>query len=70
LAPHALDLLRMLVSHDRVVSRAELMTCLSTEPDHHALDVAISRLRRALGVPGLVTTVVKRGYRFLGVPES
>ena len=24
----------------------------------------MSRLRRALGVPGLITTVVKRGYRF------
>jgi len=33
------------------------------EPDDHALEVALSRLRRALGVPGPITTVVKRGYR-------
>ncbi|GAA3606725.1 uroporphyrinogen-III synthase [Microlunatus ginsengisoli] len=66
LAPHALDLLRMLVDNDRVVSRAELMGCLSDEPDDHALDVAMSRLRQSLGVPGLITTVVKRGYRFAG----
>jgi uroporphyrinogen-III synthase len=69
LAPHALDLLRTLVRHDRVICRAELMTCLSEEPEDHALDVAMSRLRRSLGVPGLITTVVKRGYRFRGVSE-
>jgi uroporphyrinogen-III synthase len=28
-----------------------------------ALEVAMSRLRSSLGVPGLITTVVKRGYR-------
>jgi uroporphyrinogen-III synthase len=70
LAPHALELLRMLASRDRVVSRAELLTCLTDEPDDHALDVAMSRLRRSLGVPGLITTVVKRGYRFAGVAET
>jgi uroporphyrinogen-III synthase len=68
LAPHALDLLRVLSSHDRVVTRPELMTCLSDDPDDHALDVAMSRLRRSLGVPGLITTVVKRGYRFAARP--
>ena len=26
----------------------------------------MSRLRHTLGVPGLITTVVKRGYRFNG----
>ena len=30
---------------------------------HHAVDVAISRLRQALPVPGLVATVIERGYR-------
>ncbi len=70
LAPHALELLRLLVSRDRVVPRSELMTCLSDEPDDHALDVAMSRLRHALGMPGLIATVVKRGYRFAGVPVS
>jgi uroporphyrinogen-III synthase len=69
LAPHAHDLLRMLVTNQRVVTRAELMSCLSEEPDDHTLDVAMSRLRQALGVPGVIATVVKRGYRFLGVAE-
>jgi uroporphyrinogen-III synthase len=31
--------------------------------DEHALEVALSRLRQTLGVPGLIATVVKRGYR-------
>jgi uroporphyrinogen-III synthase len=39
------------------------MRCLPEAPDDHALEVAMSRLRRSLGVPGLITTVVKRGYR-------
>jgi uroporphyrinogen-III synthase len=30
--------------------------------DVHAVETAVGRLRAALGVPGLVTTVVKRGY--------
>ncbi len=70
LAPHALELLRLLIGQDRVVPRAELMMCLSDAPDDHALDVAMSRLRRSLGVPGLIATVVKRGYRFAGLPVS
>jgi uroporphyrinogen-III synthase len=32
--------------------------------DEHALHMAISRLRRALDVPGPITTIMKRGYRF------
>jgi len=36
--------------------------------DDHALEVAISRLRRTLAVPGLITTVVRRGYRMDVVP--
>ncbi|WP_159605253.1 ferritin-like fold-containing protein [Agromyces humi] len=31
--------------------------------DEHALEVALSRLRQTIGVPGLIATVVKRGYR-------
>jgi uroporphyrinogen-III synthase len=34
--------------------------------DGHAVEVAIARLRTTLGDPGIVQTVVKRGYR-LGV---
>ena len=71
LAPHALELLRLLLTNDRVVSRGELMGCLSDRPedhapDDHALDVAMSRLRQSLGVSGLIVTVVRRGYRFAG----
>ena len=46
-----------------MVSRHELSDWLPDDLDDHALEVAMSRLRRALGVPGLITTVVKRGYR-------
>ena len=39
----------------------------TTAPPHvappHALEVALSRLRQTIGVPGLIATVVKRGYR-------
>jgi uroporphyrinogen-III synthase len=31
--------------------------------DGHAVDVAIARLRTALGDPSIVHTVIKRGYR-------
>jgi uroporphyrinogen-III synthase len=63
LGPHALALFRTLVASEAVVSRQQLIGCLSDGRDDHALEVALSRLRRSLGVPGLITTVVKRGYR-------
>jgi len=44
--------------------RQDLVACLPDDLDEHALHMAISRLRRALGVPGLITTFTKRGYRF------
>jgi uroporphyrinogen-III synthase len=31
--------------------------------DGHAVEVAIGRLRTALGDPRMISTVVKRGYR-------
>ncbi|GAA3716237.1 uroporphyrinogen-III synthase [Nonomuraea antimicrobica] len=50
-----------------VVSRADLRTVLpgsaSRESAEHAVEMAITRLRRALGSGGIVETVVKRGYR-------
>ena len=64
LGPNALALFTALASSDSVVSRQELVDRLPDALDDHALEVAMSRLRRALGVPGLITTVVKRGYRF------
>jgi uroporphyrinogen-III synthase len=63
LAPNALALFRTLARADGVVTRAALLSALPDVLDDHALEVAISRLRRTLGVPGLISTVVRRGYR-------
>jgi uroporphyrinogen-III synthase len=63
LGPNSLALLLALASSDSVVSRQELAACLPDDLDEHALQMAISRLRRALDVPGLITTIMKRGYR-------
>ncbi len=64
LAPVSLTLMRMLVAaHGTVVSRGEIMAALPDMVDDHAVDVAISRLRHALPQPGVVATVIKRGYR-------
>lgn len=67
LGPNALALFKALAGNPSVVSRQELISCLSDELDDHALEVAMSRLRRSLDVPGLITTVVRRGYKFNGV---
>jgi uroporphyrinogen-III synthase len=63
LGPSALALFKTLAACRGVVARQDLINCLPEAPDDHALEVAMSRLRRALGTPGLITTVVKRGYR-------
>jgi uroporphyrinogen-III synthase len=63
LGPNALALLKTLAATSGVVTRAELQRSLPGRADEHALEVAMSRLRRSLGVPGLISTVVKRGYR-------
>lgn len=48
----------------RVLAREELLQLLpGSSCDPHALESVIGRLRAALGTPGLVRTVVKRGYR-------
>jgi uroporphyrinogen-III synthase len=64
LGPNSLALLLALASSDSVLSRKELAACLPDDLDEHALQMAISRLRRAMDVPGLITTITKRGYRF------
>jgi uroporphyrinogen-III synthase len=64
LGPSSLALLVALVSSNSVLSRDELIACLPDTPDQHALHMAMSRLRRALEMPGLITTIMKRGYRF------
>lgn len=63
LGPNALALFKTLTRSSAVVSRAELVDALPEPLDDHALEVAVSRLRRSLGVPGLIATVVRRGYR-------
>jgi uroporphyrinogen-III synthase len=67
LGPGALALFKALAASDGVVSRSALVSSLPDPLDDHALEVAMSRLRRALEVPGLISTVVRRGYRFNGV---
>lgn len=64
-APASLKLLRRLMAEPgRVVTREQL---LADQPgngnDVHAVETAIARLRSTLGAPGVVQTVVKRGYR-------
>jgi uroporphyrinogen-III synthase len=64
LPPTSLALLRKLVAvPGSVLSRAELATAVPGDQDDHAMEVALSRLRRSLGTPGVIATVVKRGYR-------
>lgn len=65
LTPASLDVLRTL-AHARgsVVSRADVLATLpGNSSDEHAAEVAVARLRDALGAPGVIRTVVKRGYR-------
>ncbi len=64
LSPVLAVLLRALVrAEGAVVDRRSLLGELPDAGDEHAVEVAIGRLRAALGRPDLVQTVVKRGYR-------
>jgi uroporphyrinogen-III synthase len=64
LTPASLSLFRALVAaNGAVVSRRELSGALDDDCDEHTMEVSLSRLRQSLGTPGLVATVVKRGYR-------
>ncbi|MGA0566295.1 uroporphyrinogen-III synthase [Rathayibacter sp. KR2-224] len=64
LPPSSLALLRTLVrAGGAVVTRGDLAAALPGQPDDHAVEVALSRLRQAIGSPRIVATVVKRGYR-------
>ena len=63
LAPGPMGVLRALARRPgTVVSRGELVDCLPGGGDEHAVEMAVARLRAALGAP-LIGTVVKRGYR-------
>ena len=65
LPPSSMALLRALAAAPgHVVSRDELGRLLGGDGcDGHAVEVAVGRLRAALGDPALIATVVKRGYR-------
>jgi uroporphyrinogen-III synthase len=64
LAPAPMAVLRALAdSPGRVLSRASLLRALPRGADEHAVEMAVARLRAALGGTGYVQTVVKRGYR-------
>ena len=67
LSPTRAALLRALAEHPgRVLSRTELLrrVWVGTGGHEHAVDVAVARLRGALGgYAGLVRTVPRRGYR-------
>lgn len=53
-----------------VVGRTQLQLALPRSGENpHAIEMAIARIREALGVPGIIRTVVKRGYR-LDVDEG
>ncbi|MFI6145941.1 uroporphyrinogen-III synthase [Streptomyces sp. NPDC051109] len=63
--PAGMALLRALARRPGwVVGRPELLRTLpGAGRDEHAVETAMARLRGALGVPNLIQTVVKRGYR-------
>lgn len=64
LPPTSLALLRTLMAAGGdVVPRIILAASTPALLDDHALEVALSRLRQNLATPGLVETVIKRGYR-------
>ena len=46
-----------------MVSKDQLIAALPRGNDGHAVDVAVARLRTALGPSRLIETVIKRGYR-------
>ena len=63
LPPGPIGVLRALADRPgTVVSRADLVQHLPGGGDEHAVEMAVARLRAALGAP-LIGTVVKRGYR-------
>jgi uroporphyrinogen-III synthase len=64
LSPAPLAMLRTLARRPGgVVDRPTLLAALPGAADLHAVEVAVGRLRTGLGAPGVVETVVKRGYR-------
>ena len=67
-SPSGLAVLRRLAdSPGQVVSRDQLLRVLPGDSDDpHTAEVAVARLREAVAAPGLVRTVIKRGYVLSG----
>jgi uroporphyrinogen-III synthase len=64
LAPAAMAILASLAERPgKVVSKDQLIAALPRGNDGHAVDVAVARLRTALGSGRHIETVIKRGYR-------
>jgi uroporphyrinogen-III synthase len=64
LAPASMATLAALAARPgAVISRAELAAALPRGDDGHAVDMAVARLRSALGAGRYIETVIKRGYR-------
>jgi uroporphyrinogen-III synthase len=71
LSPVPMAILRALTRHPgEVVDRRSLLAALPGAGDLHAVEVAVARLRAGLDRPGVVETVVKRGYRLAGVDRT
>ncbi|MEV6849684.1 uroporphyrinogen-III synthase [Actinoplanes sp. NPDC051411] len=64
LAPAAMAILEALAEKPgKVVGKEQLIEALPRGNDGHAVDVAVARLRTALGSGRHIETVIKRGYR-------
>jgi uroporphyrinogen-III synthase len=64
LAPASMAILTALAARPgAVVSKEQLAASLPRGNDGHAVDVAVARLRTALGSGKHIETVIKRGYR-------
>jgi uroporphyrinogen-III synthase len=64
LAPAAMAIVAALAARPgAVVAKARLAAALPRGTDGHAVDVAVARLRAALGAGRHIETVIKRGYR-------
>ena len=64
LAPAAMAILAALAARPgAVVAKDQLIAALPRGNDGHAVDVAVARLRTALGSGRHIETVIKRGYR-------
>jgi DNA-binding winged helix-turn-helix (wHTH) protein len=69
LSPAPMAMLRTLAHRPGdVVDRQRLLAVLPGATDLHAVEMAVGRLRAGLGRPGVVETVVKRGYRLALAP--